>query len=155
MKIVLKLLILTGFMLGFVSCLSTVPPKRDFAFPQTGDISESGIVDVKDFTPVSLVFVKSTETIDTLGTRTGSKITYEMLMREAARLNADDVINIRIDINQVEQRLRRPNGQEVLVTTFNYTASGLAIRYTTAQPSSMPAPSSNVLSLQQAAGVQQ
>jgi cell division protein FtsN len=51
-----------------------------------------------------------------------------MLISEAKEKypDTDDVINIRIDLHKIEYNSRR--------TTFNYTASALAVKYTTAIP---------------------
>jgi hypothetical protein len=54
-------------------------------------------VPVKDFVVKGIVFVESKVTIDANGEKTGSEITNEMLMREAQKLGADDVINVKID----------------------------------------------------------
>jgi len=79
-----------------------------------------------------LFFVKSTETLDGDGNHTGSKITYEMLMQEAKKLGANDVINVKIDVNQVEEIVKNKDNFDISRTTYNYTASALAIKYTNA-----------------------
>jgi len=122
----LGLVILVVFV--FSSCVT--PPVVNHSYPQFGS-SGNATLAVKDFAPVGLIFVTSSETIDSLGNHRGSKITYEMLMREAQKLDANDVINIKIDVNQVVE-VTNAAGFEVVKTTFNYTASALAIRYTNA-----------------------
>ena len=113
------------------SCV-TVTPKEDYAFPQAGSINNAPLA-VKDYQPLGIIFVTSTEIIDGNGNHTGSKITYEMLMREAIKLGADDVINIKIDVNEVQEIIPAANGNgKVLKTTYNYTANALAIKYTDA-----------------------
>jgi hypothetical protein len=99
----------------------------DFSFPNIGVMNKADIA-VKDYQTVGIIIVKSSETIDSRGSHTGSKITYEMLMLEAQRLNADDVINIRIDVNQVIETIVDNRGP-ITKTTYNYTATALAIRY--------------------------
>jgi hypothetical protein len=79
---------------------------------------------------MGIIFVKSSEVIDGNGNHTGSKITYEMLMQEAQKAGADDVINIRIDIDQKEEFAFE--GTVPVRVTYNYTASALAIKYTNA-----------------------
>ena len=111
----------------FVSCISNTPVV-DYSFPHIGSSNNASIV-VKNYETLGIIFVKSTEVIDGNGNHTGSKITYEMLMLEAQELGADDVINIRIDVNQKEDFAF---GGELIKTTFNYTATALAIKYTTA-----------------------
>jgi len=119
--------------LVFSSCsnapASIAPARRvDFGYPQAGSANNAGIA-VKDYTTLGIIIVKSAEVIDGNRNRTGSKITYEMLMREAQRLNADDVINVRLDVNEkVDFDLK---GHPIR-TTYNYTASALAIKYAAA-----------------------
>ena len=112
------------------SCATSVPV-INYTYPHDGKANNANIV-VKDYEPLGIIFVKSTEVVDGGGNHTGSKITYEMLMKEAQKLDAHDVINIRIDVNQIEEIVKDKNGYDVTRTTYNYTASALAIKYTTA-----------------------
>ena len=57
-----------------------------------------------------------------------------MLMKEAQKLDGDDVINIKIDVNQIEEVVKDDDGSVMTKTTYNYTASALAIKYTEAIP---------------------
>jgi hypothetical protein len=119
-----------GILLLFVltSCVNVSAPKVDHSFPHTGS-SNNAFVAVKDYETLGIIIVKSSEVIDGNGNHTGSKITWEMFMVEAQKLGADDVINIRIDVNQkIDFNLR---GIPIR-TTFDYTATALAIKYTTA-----------------------
>ena len=129
----MKKLLLVMLVFVFFSCAVSptrfkTTPQVDFGYSNTGNYNTSPIV-VKDFEAVGIVIVKSSETIDGNGNHTGSKITNEMLLLEVQKLGAHDAINIRIDINQKEEftfdgiRIR---------TIFNYTATALAIKYTTA-----------------------
>ena len=110
------------------SRLSGPRPRVDHSFPQTGTSNNAAIV-VKDYETLGIIFVKSSVTI--AGNRTGSKITYEMLMLEAQKLGADDIINIRIDVNE---KVDFDSSGNPIRTTLNYTANALAIKYTTAVP---------------------
>jgi len=85
-----------------------------------------------EFEPVGIVFVNATEVVDQLGNRTGSQITYEMFMREAARLQAHEVININVDVNIRRERQIVEN-RSIIVTTYTYTGTGLAIRFRNAE----------------------
>jgi len=116
------------FVLVFSSC-SSIPSNRiDYSYPQSGSSNNASIA-VKDYQAVGIIFVKSTEIIDVNGNHTGSKITYERLMLEVQKLNADDFINLRIDVNYVQEY----DSNNVLTRTlYNYTANALAIKYTTA-----------------------
>lgn len=120
-----------GFLLllVFASCTSFAPSRTvDYGYPTTGGANNASIA-VKDYETLGIIIVKSTEVIDGNGNHTGSKVTYEMLMIEAQKLYADDIINIRIDVQQKEEF----SIEGILIrTTFNYTATALAIKYTTA-----------------------
>ena len=112
----------------FASCAYIPPSIIDHAYPYTGSSNDASIV-AKDYETLGIIFVQSTEVIDANGNHTGSKITYEMLMKEAQKLGADDLINLRIDVNEKEDF--SDDGRPIR-TTFEYTASALAIKYTTA-----------------------
>jgi hypothetical protein len=58
----------------------------------------------------------------------GSKITYSDLMLEAARLEADDIIDIRIDMN-TSGRTSFFDWLKGWERTFTHTGKALAIRY--------------------------
>jgi len=109
----------------FISC-TTGGPNVNYKYPQDG-VLNNAVLAVKDYQPIEIIFVKSTEVIDGNGNHTGSKITYEMLMTEAKKLGASDVINIKIDVNKIDDI-----ENYVARTTYNYTASALAIKYTNA-----------------------
>lgn len=93
--LILSVLLLSAVFL--MSACTTV----DLATNRTGwsDYAETA---VKDFEPVGIVRVTSKETFTVLPFRilkkkSGSKITYDMLISEAVKLGADDIINVRID----------------------------------------------------------
>jgi uncharacterized protein YbjQ (UPF0145 family) len=109
------------------SCYTTLNRNVDYGYVLTGTHNDASLVTMKDYETVGIVIVKSTEDVDDMGNHTGSQITYEMLMLEAKRLNADDIINIRIDTNHKEHFSKDGELEKI---TFNYTATGLAIKYT-------------------------
>jgi len=121
----IAIVVIIGF--SFTACANK-PRTVDYSYPHIGVTNNSSIV-IKDYVSLGIISVKSKEVIDGDGNHTGSKITYEMLMLEAKKLGADDVINIRTDINQVVDYSvdRKP-----IRTTFNYTATALAIKFTNA-----------------------
>ena len=127
------------FLLGFVflSCM-VLPDVKDsnYHYPIDGHTNNAAIA-VKDYTSLGIIFVKSSETIDGNGNHTGSKITFEMLMQEAQKLNADDIINVKIDVNPIREIVSTDKQSETITkTTYNYTATALAIKYTNAIPNS-------------------
>ena len=94
-----------------------------FVFRITEDFQRVQIVPPRDWVSVGLIFITSTARLDSRGNIIdGSMITNEMLMLEAQRLGANDVINIRKDeIHHITS-----SGVEV-----TYKVNALAIRYTT------------------------
>jgi len=134
--------IIVFIVLGLGSTCSTspntaTPQDVNNSYPLMGanNVSITG----KDFISVGIVFVNSVEVIDNQGGHTGSKITYEMFMREALKLEADDVINIKIDVNRKIDRQtitsstnNRSQPVTKIITTYTYTGIGLAIKYTEA-----------------------
>jgi len=88
-----------------------------------------------------IIFLESKVTIDVNGDRTGSEITNYMLMKEAEKLGADDIINIRIDEREeskVIDTYEKENNNEIKFIkrkyrkiTYYYRATALAIKYTT------------------------
>jgi len=128
----MKKLLSSAVLVVFIctSCSTFTQPTRNISYPHQGQFNNAGLA-VKDYDPVGIIVVKSTETIDGDGNHTGSKITSEMLMMEAKRLDANDVINVKIDVNQIEEIVKGKDG-DITKTTYNYTATGLAIKYTRA-----------------------
>ena len=116
-----------------------------------GQIHQANIIEKRDFTTLGLIFVESSADFDSNGRITnGSKITYEMLMKEAQKLGADDIINIKIDeihifteaeeIKMVSYQQypmgdnRMGQREEKVITvskTIEYKANALAIKYVT------------------------
>ena len=121
-KAVIIFMVLAAVVLA--SCVS-----NDYTASLAG-VSEYSTLAVKDFTTLGIITVSSTE-IHSSGpfgfTKSveGSKITFADLMQEAAKLEADDVINVRIDMNS--NYTKRAFGW---TRTYTYTATALAIKYT-------------------------
>jgi len=97
-------------------------------------VSDNSTVAVKDFVSLGIVTVRSTEIHHSspfgfVKSVEGSKITFTDLMQEAAKLEADDIINVRIDMNTNYKK-----GAFDWLTgwnrTFSYTGTALAIKYT-------------------------
>ena len=104
---------------------SEVNLPKEYNYSLFGSLNNTALA-VKDYETLGIIFVRSTEIIDNrTNNRSGSKITSEMLMLEAKKLNADDVINVRIDVNQTNKYFLDGSTQ----TIYNYTATALAIKY--------------------------
>ena len=119
-------LIITAFFLA--ACTS-----NNFSANVAGSSDYSTVV-VKDFTTLGIVTVYSTEVhfsgpLGFTKSVEGSKITFADLMEEAAKLEADDIINVRIDMNS-----NYTKGAFDWITgwsrTYTYTGTALAIKYT-------------------------
>ena len=123
-----KLFLFTLPIFMLASCAST-----DYTVNVAG-VSDNVTIVIKDFVTLGIVTVRATEIHHSgpLGFNksvTGSKLTYADFMHEAAKLEADDIINIRIDVHH--DYIKRPFGWITGWTrTFNYTGTGLAIKYT-------------------------
>ena len=96
--------------------------------------SDNSVVAVKDFTSLGIVTVRSSEIhfSSPLGLSKkveGSKITFADLMQEAAKLEADDIINVRIDMN-TNYKKSAFDWLTGWTRTYSYTGTALAIKYT-------------------------
>jgi len=105
----------------------------DYTVPIDGKYDRAGVV-VKNFTLVGAVTVHAVEkhTISPLGikrTVEGAKVTYSDLMREAVGIDADDIINVRIDM-ETDGKTTFIDWLKGWERTFNYTGQALAIKYT-------------------------
>ncbi|MCL2127894.1 MAG: hypothetical protein FWH38_06530, partial [Treponema sp.] len=125
-------------MLALAACTST-----NYSANMTG-ASDYSTVAVKDFTTLGIVTVRATEVhySGPLGFQKGvegSKITFSDLMQEAARLEADDIINVRIDMNSnyVKGAFDWLTGW---TRTYTYTGTALAIKYTGKMDADIPDP---------------
>jgi hypothetical protein len=98
--------------------------------------SDYATIAIKDYTVVGIVRVGSEEVIRRgfLGiahSHTGSQVTYDLLISEAKKLGADDIINVRID--RTDKSLHGIFDWLVGYTEkYAYTANALAIKYTKA-----------------------
>ena len=93
-------------------------------------------ISVKDFTVLGIITIESQEvfTYGPLGLQKdyrGSRIVWSDLMAEAAKLGAEDVINVRIEETNLNNR--KPRIIEFLIgytTSWKYKATALAVKYT-------------------------
>ena len=124
----MKKLLVVFAVIGLTTCTT-----NNFTANVTG-ISDYSIVAIKDFVTLGIITVRAEEVhysspLGFVRSVQGSKITYTDLMQEAAKLEADDIINVRIDMNA-----NYTKGIFDWITgwtrTFTYTATALAIKYT-------------------------
>ena len=129
----MKKLVLIGTIAACTALTFAACTSNSFSANVAGAADHSTVV-VKDFTSLGIVTVRATEVHHSgpLGFRRqveGSKITFSDLMQEAARLEADDIINVRIDMHTSYTK-----GAFDWITgwtrTYTYTGTALAIKYT-------------------------
>lgn len=98
--------------------------------------SDYATVAIKDYTVVGIVRVVSEEVtrrgfLGIVMSRKGSQVTYDLLVNEAKKIGADDIINVRID--RTDKSLHGIFDWLVGYTEkYAYTANALAIKYTQA-----------------------
>ena len=104
----------------------------DFTAPLEGKFDNVTLAP-KSFVIIGTVSVSSTEThragpLGFVKSVEGAKVTYADLMQEAARLNADDIIDVRIEMNTTGDAgfIEWLKGWE---RTFTHTGQAIAIRY--------------------------
>jgi hypothetical protein len=102
----------------------------------TNRVGWSDYVDLaaKDFQSLGVVALKTQEVVSVsplhmVSDHTGSRVTYAALFDEASKLGADDITNVRIDM-QVEQKTTPFDWLIGSKTTYTYTGTALAIKYT-------------------------
>jgi LEA14-like dessication related protein len=105
----------------------------DYTVPIAGMYDSASVV-VKNFILVDTITVHAEEkhTISPFGikrTVEGAKVTYSDLILEAAKVNADDIINVRIDM-QTTGKTTIADWVKGWERTFIYTGQALAIKYT-------------------------
>ena len=114
--------------LVLLACCGTV----DFTSPMEGSYVSAG-TPVKNFEVIGAVSVFSTEThsagplgfVKKVG---GSKIGYTDLMVQAAALGADDIIDVRIDVN-TGGRKSFADWLAGWERVFSYSGTALAVKY--------------------------
>jgi len=124
-----------------MNCATTTDTREKVV--STGNIEQIPLIG-KDFTVVGIIYLTSSATIDSNGSIIdGSPITYEMLMRKAEELDADDIANLRIDEIQTNTEIqtlkqeRYDYGKSITTVTqriianrtITYNATALAIKY--------------------------
>lgn len=130
----MKNLLLCFIFLELIGCASApIPDPYKFKSQYKGEFSNVPLVP-KDFIKKGFVYAESKVVInDFYGTKEGSEITNDMLIKKAEELGADDVVNVKIDkIENVRyEKAIAPSGETkfVKVTIIAYKAVGLAIKY--------------------------
>jgi len=137
-----KVTFLTLVIIILAGCSTTTTANRE-KVTLTGKIEQITLKE-KNFTVVGIIFLTSTAIIDSNGSIIeGSPVTYEMLMKEAQKLGADDIVNLRIDEIQKNTEIQILNQENIdyqkSISTVSkrviakreitYNATSLAIKY--------------------------
>ena len=136
-----KIIFLVLVCFVFASCTTVIATREKVTL--NGKIEQIPLIE-KDFIVVGMIFLTSSAIIDSNGSIVeGSPITYEMLLKEAQKLGADDIANLRIDEiqkNTEYQKLKRQPidyHHSIIVASqritakreITYNATALAIKY--------------------------
>jgi uncharacterized protein YbjQ (UPF0145 family) len=128
----LKVNILKSLMVAAIMSLAACTT-TDYSANMSG-VSDYAAIAVKDFVTLGIVTVQTTEIhySSAFGFKKrieGSKVTFADLMQEAAKLEADDIINVRIDTNAnyIKGAFDWLSGWS---RTYTHTGTALAIKYT-------------------------
>ena len=124
----LRLATIITIVFTLTGCAST-----DYTANMTG-ASDYATVAVKDFISLGIITVEKIEIhhaspLGVIKRIEGSKVTYADLMQEAARLEADDIINVRIDVN-TNYTGSIFDWWTGWTRVYTHTATALAIKYT-------------------------
>ncbi|MCL2044067.1 MAG: hypothetical protein FWG89_08010 [Treponema sp.] len=122
---VFTLIIITGMVFVTTGCVST--ETAGVRFFNYGDFGEQVRTPAKDFETVGLVFADAEFEVSSRGRGSvdGQIFTYQALLKEAQRLNADAIINVIID-----RRVMTSSSTQGSTRTETFYGSALAIRYT-------------------------
>ena len=117
----------------FAVCLLAACTTNNFSANLSG-ASDYSTVAVKDFISLGIISIESKEIhysspLGFVKRVEGSKITFNDLMQEAAKLEADDIINVRIDMNTNYVK-RASDWITGWTKIYTYTGTALAIKYT-------------------------
>jgi len=126
--LLLRKSLMIAAVLSLMACTIT-----DYSANMSG-ASDYATIAVKDFVTLGIVTVQTTEThySSPFGLKKrieGSKVTFTDLMQEAAKLEADDIINVRIDTNANYTR-HIFDWLSGWTRTYTYIGTALAIKYT-------------------------
>lgn len=146
-KNICRLAVLVFAVCFFCGCNTTTPNRsgiakyekdatKEYEQIKKGDYADIVPYTLRDFEIKGTIFVESKVTIDVNGERNGSEITNYILMKEAQKLGADDVINIKIDekeesevVDSYDTKLKFLK-RRYKKKSFIYKATALAIKYT-------------------------
>jgi len=122
--IILTVCIFCIFMAGCASAAATNEPNS------FGNVEQITLVQ-KDFIVMGIIYLESTATLNANGAViSGSKITYEMLMKKAEEFDADDIANLRINETVSSAVVTDPvSGAATARNRVTYNATALAIKY--------------------------
>jgi len=145
-KITIFKFLLNGFLMIMAVLTLAACTTTDYSANMSG-ASDYAAIAVKDFVTLGIVTVQTTEIhySSPFGFKKrieGAKVTFANLMQEAAKLEADDIINVRIDTNANYTK----GAFDWLFgwsRTYTHTGTALAIKYTDKVDTSISEPQLN------------
>jgi hypothetical protein len=130
MKNYQKLLCFFGIAVSLLSVMSCSSTYEESTVRFSDGTTNNSIVAVKDYDIVGPIRVTAEREFN--GSEwSGNKITYDMLLQKAYAMDADDIINVKID-TIVKTTESTENSNKIVKKTYSYIANGLAIKYTDA-----------------------
>ena len=122
-----KLLYSLGITVALLSIMSCSSTYEESTIRFSDGTVNNTIIAIKDYDIIGPIRATSERQFN--GSEwSGNKITYDMLLQKAHDIDADDVINVKIDTVIKTTK----NSNEVIKKTYTYIANGLAIKYTDA-----------------------
>ena len=118
------LVVVTGIIISFTGCATSASGAVNFGHIKD-DFGEQLKIPAKDFDSLGMVFTEVEFTISN-GRINGEVYTYQALLKEAARVGADAIINVVIDY-----RIEDVTVGTSTTKRQRWHGSALAIRYTT------------------------
>lgn len=132
MKKYQKLICFLAIVVSFFSLVSCSSTSQESTISHSDGIINNSILAVKDYDIVGPIRATAERNFDGFKW-SGNKITYDMLLKRAHEMDADDVINIKIDTIIKTTKTSQDN-KDIVKKSYNYTANGLAIKYTGTLP---------------------
>jgi len=121
------IIIMAAVVFAFTGCLGMPASIAEINYQNWGVFGEAAIIPVRNFESLGLVFSETTYTINSKGQMTGTgTFTYQALLKEAHKLEADAIINVTID-----RKVEKVADDKKMIKKETWYGSALAIKYTT------------------------
>ena len=122
---VLVIMVAAVFVFAGCAFMQAAPVVAEINYQNWGVFGEAAVIPIKDFESKGLVFTEVSFVVKSDGQIEGATFTYQALLKEAQKLNADAIINVTIDkkvdkVTEGRQSFKRET----------WYGSALAIKYT-------------------------